>query len=424
MITLHPVVLAHQKRRDGTWNVKIRITFKGKHRYLPTTLSVTADQLSRTSMRIKDAMTKTKCNDIMLDIRRALSNIPTLALMDRDVDYLMKQLRLQLAQRDNDGFSLDFFAFGYDYISCKGDATRRTYETSLHAFERFFSRTSLDINDITRSMVLDFRNWVDNEPRIHYDSGLKRLVKTKAKKTVTAGSMYIRRLAHIYEAAKDKYNDEDVGYMPIPRSPFAKVPKPLAPPIGQRNLGVEVIQKMIDDHPKRKYMQIALNAFIISFGTMGANMVDLFNAKAFDGDLWKYNRQKMATRRADRAAVECKIDPRIQVFIDRMQDGSGVYWLPLLRLMGKNHALAGHGINRNLKIWAKSHGIDEFTFYAARHSFATLTRSVCNVEKATVDECLAHIGDYALTDIYAERDWRRINEAGHKVLDLFSWPDK
>ena len=47
MITLHPVVLAHQKRKDGTWNVKIRVTFKGRHRYLPTTLSVTSDQLGR-----------------------------------------------------------------------------------------------------------------------------------------------------------------------------------------------------------------------------------------------------------------------------------------------------------------------------------------------------------------------------------------
>lgn len=29
--------------------------------------------------------------------------------------------------------------------------------------------------------------------------------------------------------------------------------------------------------------------------------------------------------------------------------------------------------------------------------------------------------DYALADIYAERDWGRINEANRRVLDLFSW---
>lgn len=52
---------------------------------------------------------------------------------------------------------------------------------------------------------------------------------------------------------------------------------------------------------------------------------------------------------------------------------------------------------------------------------ATLARKA-GVEKALVDECLCHVGDFQLTDIYAERDWDLINGANEKVLALFRWP--
>ena len=43
------------------------------------------------------------------------------------------------------------------------------------------------------------------------------------------------------------------------------------------------------------------------------------------------------------------------------------------------------------------------------------------VEKALVDEGLCHIGDFPVTDIYAERDWENINAGNAKVLALFNW---
>ena len=43
------------------------------------------------------------------------------------------------------------------------------------------------------------------------------------------------------------------------------------------------------------------------------------------------------------------------------------------------------------------------------------------MEKSLVDEGLVHVGDYRMTDIYAERPWDKINEANRKVLELFQW---
>jgi integrase len=78
-------------------------------------------------------------------------------------------------------------------------------------------------------------------------------------------------------------------------------------------------------------------------------------------------------------------------------------------------------VNKYLRQWCQREGLEPFTFYAARHSFATLARRQ-GVEKATIDEALGHLGDYQVADIYAERNWRLAWEANRKVLELFRWP--
>jgi integrase len=77
-------------------------------------------------------------------------------------------------------------------------------------------------------------------------------------------------------------------------------------------------------------------------------------------------------------------------------------------------------VNKGLARWCEDNGIPVFTFYAARHTWATLARKF-GVEKATVDEGLCHVGDFPITDIYAERDWDLINAGNAKVLSMFRW---
>ena len=61
-----------------------------------------------------------------------------------------------------------------------------------------------------------------------------------------------------------------------------------------------------------------------------------------------------------------------------------------------------------------------FTFYAARHTWASLARKE-GVDKATIDDALGHKGSFQIADIYAEKAWELIQEANEKVLALFEW---
>ena len=52
MLTIAPVVLSHHRRKDGTYNVKIRVTWKGVNKYIATNLWCSKDDLTR-SLKIK-----------------------------------------------------------------------------------------------------------------------------------------------------------------------------------------------------------------------------------------------------------------------------------------------------------------------------------------------------------------------------------
>lgn len=234
---------------------------------------------------------------------------------------------------------------------------------------------------------------------------------------------YLAKLSHIFAAAKDKYNDEDAGLIVIPRSPFSafRLSAPLSGEQVQSNLGAEVMQRVIDATPTDEEIRLALDAFVVSFALMGANLADLYEAKAPRGGWWSYERRKTRTRRDDKALLSVRVDERARPFIARLAWHSrGGWWFPRLRAAAPPESITGK-INRGLRRWCKSEGLPPFTFYAARKTWASLARNKAGVDKATIDECLCHRGDLRLADIYIERDWEVLARANARVLDLLRW---
>ena len=412
MITFKPIVIPNNRRKDGTYNIKIRVTFKCVSRRLPTTLYCTANDLTRT-LKIKNGDLLAKGNELCDQMRNACRDISPIDLESADVDWVVAHIKKVMS---SDNFRLDFFEWSDKYLQSKTKQTRANYDAALNALARFLGKRELDINDISRTMLLEFIESYESENKYHWDVKQSKLVESNTPRGAGASSRHLMKLQNIFNAAKDRYNDEDSGRIVIPKSPFAKIERHYAPPQGQKNLGVELMQKILDAQTDNPVIRIALDAFVVSFGLMGANMADLYNAVPFTGD-WVYNRQKTATRRADQAEMRVKIPDQIEPYIQRLQDCRGAWWLPALHHMSEKKDLCTARVNRALKLWCESNGVQVFTFYAARHTWATLARKA-GVEKATIDECLCHIGDYQMTDIYAERDWDIINQANEKVLNL------
>ena len=419
MITFKPVVFAHRKRKDGTFPVSIRVTFARKSRYIPTTITARAADLTR-GMRIKNPTIIAQTNDLCDRLRAEAARLSPFALEGRDVDWVVARLSEGLRQQD---FRLDFFTWADTFLLSKSESTRKKYATALNAFARFLGARAIDINDITHALLVAFAEDADAGSKRAYSRLRGGIVDTGKVRRAAISPYYLTHLSHVFDAAKDKYNDEDGGAVVIPRSPFRKLN--MTPPVprgGQRPLPVEVLQAMIDDGGCTPSVRRSLDVFLVGFALMGANIADLWEARPPKGPSWAYNRHKTRERRPDGAFILCEIPPEIRPLLARLGAGSSrEWWLPVLHALGKDAGIAGQSVNRGLRSWCEARGFAPFTFYAGRHSFATLARR-CGIEKATVDEALGHVGDFPLADIYAERDWSKAAEANRRVVGLFRWP--
>ena len=416
MITFKAIVIPGNRRKDGTFPVVIRVTFKGKSRRLATTLVCRSGDLTRTH-RIKDATILNKADALIGRMRDAVKDISPFDLEERDVDWVVGRIRDSLSGED---FRLDFFAWADKYVLTKAETTRSAYNSALNAFARFLGRRELDINAISRTMLLEFMEAVDNEPRMHYDRKTGQTIPSSVPKKVARGasSRHITKLEHIFNAARDRYNDEDADRIPIPRQPFSKIPKVHPASIGERNLGIDLMQRIISWQTDSRVMRTALDIFILSFGTMGANIADLYYAKPFTGQ-WVYNRAKTRERRADRALMKVTIQPELSAVIGRLK-GEGGWWLNELHRFASTKDFCTARVNRCLKQWCGENGVEPFTMGAARHTWGSLGRAA-GIDKSTLDDCMAHIGEHRITDIYAEKAWDLVQEANRKVLELFTW---
>ena len=417
MITFKAIP-SRYKRRDGLRAVSIRVTYDGRVRWLPTTIMCAAADLTRGG-NIKSPDIIAKCNELTDRLRREAASLSPYDLEGRDVDWVMKTLTERMRAQD---FRLDFFRWADTFLQSKTSGNRAKYETALNAFARYLGRREIDINEITHAMLVQFADAADSGCKLAY-SRKRGIVQTDKPRTGKISPHYLAHLSHIYDGAKDRYNDEDGGAVVIPRSPFRKLDMtPPKPTTGQKPLDVDTIQAMIDTplgHPCRA----ALDVFLASLLLMGANAADLWDAPPQTGQKWVYFRTKTRNRRADHSRIECAILPVLRPILGRLGAGtSGAWWLPVFHAMGSTASIAGQTVNRRLKDWAEGCGKKPFTLYAARHSFATLARR-CGVEKATVEDALGHVGEFKMADIYAERDWGLAEDALRKVAALFRWPE-
>lgn len=410
MVTFKPIVVPSNRRKDGTFLVSIRVYFAGASRRLPTNLVCRSEDLTR-SLRIKNPDVLARAEAIASRYRATVAGMVDEDLAGKDVDWVVDQIRTAETRAT---FRLDFFEFAASYIAGKTPGARGQYVTAVRTFGEFLGRSEIDVNAITRPMLSAFLDWMPGKA-FSWQNG-RVLPSKRVRIPGGAESRAMAKLSHIYTRARERYNDEDAGLILIPRSPFRGLIPRHPPSRGQRPLGIDLMQTVIDARHPVGTVQTALDVFVLSFALMGANLADLYEVPAVEklreAGVWVYNRRKTRTRRADSAEMRVTVPEEI---------------CGRLSALDRLHSMAGRSryatmrVNEGLARWCADAGVPTFTFYAARHTWATLARKA-GVEKATIDECLCHVGDFPIADIYAERNWDLIDDANRRVLELFRWP--
>lgn len=411
--TFKAVVYAHHKKENGTYNVKIRVTHNRKRKHIATNIFVTKEDLTR-GLKIKSQNVIDKLKTEIDRYMEIVSTIGAYQAKEMSVDDVMNYIATY--EERNKHFELDFIEFSRKVIretfDAGRDGTALSYETAINSLVRFLGDEHLPIAGVTVQLLEDYCTWLKKIP--------PRKNRVKGER---APSLYLGNIRILHNKAKDLYNDEDAGIIRIPLSPFKKFKVPKPPVTRKRSITIEQLQAIMSiggKFPKGSRVELARDVFLLSFGLIGMNTVDLFNCNIISSERITYDRTKTHTRRVDNATISIKIEKEVRGLVDKYRDKTGKRVFNFYQRYA-DHNVFNANVNKGLKIIGKMENvaIDDLEFYAARHTWATLARNKANIDKATIHEALNHVDEQMrITDIYIDKDYSKQDEANKKVLAL------
>lgn len=416
MATFKAEVYAHQKKEDGTYNIKIRVFHNGKKKYLATVWYVTKDDLTR-SLKIKNQKYVDLTDELIRKYRSKLDRLgERLKQMsvEQVVDYITDEYN------EKDYFDLDFVEYTRKYIQHLKDTghagTINGYRSGINSLIAYVGREQISIKEITRRFVQDWVFWLRDRPTL-----------SKPKTGNRSPSLYFGCMCAMYNRAKIEFNDEDAGIIRIPFSPFKNIEVPPCEIPPKRALTIEQIRQ-IASLPYNDFIpsmgnnvhNLAKDMFLLSFALVGMNSADLYECTDYKDGRITYQRAKTRTTRADHAEISIRVEPEIQKLVDKYRDPDGKRVFVFYR-MYPNAAKFNEGINRGMKYVGKEIDVPNLQYYAARHSWATIAANDAGVDKYSVHIALNHVDNaLKITDVYIKKSWKPIDDANRKVLDLVS----
>lgn len=411
MATFKAEVYAHQKKADGTYNIKIRVTQNMRKKYLSTPWYVTREDLTR-SLKLKNQKYIDLTDDLIKKYRSRCDRVGE-AIKTMTVEQVVEII----TSDSQEVFDLDIVAYGKAYakqLEKEGrSGTARTYTVAINSLVRFMEREEISIKEITVKMINDWIAWLQKLP-----------ARPNRERGSRAQSLYPSVLRAIHNKAKAEFNDEEAGIIRIPFSPFNKVEIPKPSLSRKRALSVEQMRAFAQIpyttilQPGVNRFNFAKDVFLLSFFLIGMNAADLFAATDIADGRITYERQKTRNRRADKAEISIRIEPEAQALVDKYRDPTGQRVFNFYRLYSSTDTFCA-ALNKGLKRIGKIIGVDDLEFYAARHSWATIANNDAGVDKYTVHTALNHVDEnMRVTDIYIRKSWDKIDAANRAVLDF------
>jgi len=423
MITFNYTILKHHKKEDGTWNVKIRVTYSRKSKYLPTNMFVSKDDLNTKKNVITNKTKSKKLNDLIDEYRSIAENIAITSTLT--TERIIELIKKVLDKKEK--AEVDFIAFANKVImkrkkdaAPKEDKTAIGYQTVVNSLQDFFKSDRVLITDITARSLKRYEDYLKTERKV---TRINRFGNQEARILKPVGNginNYMRDIRALFNDAIEEFNDEDSNELVITHYPFKKykIPKPI--PGAKRNVKVDMIQRIRDFEPsgKGELMVLGRDVIMLSFYLVGINLIDLYNVDQLTKGRLSYNRSKTVSRRDDKAFISIKVEPEAMDIISKYTDPEGVRVFDFYCRYNTNNNFI-RAVNKGLKQISDILELPtHVTSYVARHSWATIARNICKISKDDVDLALNHVDPrHKLADVYIEKDFSMIDEANRKVLD-------
>ena len=410
MATVSAKVYAHHKKADDTYNVKVCVYHKGERKFIDTAHYVVKKQLTK-DLKIKDPFILEKINDELKEHRKTISDL------DDRLDYFTAEsLRDYLRDKDED---VDFIKFCDKHIDClrkggqKEKGTAKNHNTDRNSLADYFKRPSVSIKEINSNMLVAYERFLRSERTMtRYNQDGKPVVTTKKGLKDSGLHNHMRDLRTLFNAAREIYNNGDLGIYRIKHYPYKKYKVGSPPLTKKRNNTLEQVLTIRDCVTKPgSRVELAKELYMFSFYLCGMNAVDLYQLEERDirNGRIDYNRSKTEGKRKDNAFISIKIVDEAKPLLEKH--------LGKLRERYSSSDCLNWALCKGMEQLRKLTGIPDLTLYWARHTFANTARNDCRMSKDDVALALNHVDEgNRTTDIYIAKDWKIVDDVQRKVI--------
>ncbi|MEQ9404323.1 MAG: site-specific integrase [Cyclobacteriaceae bacterium] len=370
-----------RSKQDGTYPLIMRIIHNRKSANLPLGYSIKPNEWDTNNERLKtnsnlvDNTTRFN-NNLQKDKSKAFDLISRLHDENRLNGLSATQLKglIQKQEKYDDQSVISFIKAEIELlIEANRIGTARTYKDLINKLKAFTGREDLSFNEIDH----DF---------------LKKMEATHLKNGAGLGSLgvYMRTLRAAYNKAINSGLAKATDY-PF-RTYHIKKSEPQ-----RRAISEDDLKKIITvDLKEGSAMAKARNYYLFSFFSQGMNWMDmcLLKYKNIEGDFERINYVRKKTGKP----FSIKIFPKLRELLETLRINTkedNAYVFPVLtskdgpdrihpRVLNKSKK-----VNKELKKLAEKLEIKSFTFYSARHTWATLSKRK-GIPTAVIQEGLGH----------------------------------
>ena len=279
--------------------------------------------------------------------------------------------------------------------SRKAQSTKNCYNYTYRLIERFSKgkADNLKFEDIDVKWLREFDDY---------------LAETSTK---NARNIHFRNIRAVFNEA---LTDEVITCYPFRK--FKIRPEPTK----KRSLSLANLRRVFD-YDVEEYAVMYRDLFKLIFLLIGINSVDLHRLKEItpEGRI-EYRRAK--TNRQ----YSIKVEPEAMEIIEKYRGKKG---LLCVADRWKDHVNFRHQMNTALQNMGtpvvSAHGkkdkekkgeFPELSTYWARHTWATIAADL-DIPDAVISQALGHTAENRVTDIYIQRNQRKVDEANRKVID-------
>ena len=383
---------------DAVWRISIIVRHHHDTIIIPTELYATDIQLTANN-KLGNGPLLAACRKIMRKYQRRLEML-RLDTYDLDTKTVAAILR---GEEDVD---IDFLAFFRKWMQVHKVQYLAYYISTYKSLVKFVGSESLSARDMSMQLLRRYEMSLAEYP--------------------SAASMSVYCIRHVFKDMRRIYNDFDDGIPVIKRNldEYKPVVRYIRGAQGHA-LTVEQIRKIAalpDTTNKRSLFNVARDAFIISFMTMGMTGADLYECEYDEEGYIVFEKARSRHARDDRGFTRIKPHPLLEPYLQKYGDKASrkkshrkVFCFH--RLIGDRSYFV-QDVSRHLSKIGEAIGEKDLTFACARYSMIDIALYEVGISKECLMEMLnLRILEFRDTERYLHITLNDIQNENNRLID-------